>query len=125
MREMKISSTRVRNKAVRARPFIFWLTVAAAGAAVVGCLALWARVKRDGRRAAIAELRLQRTRVRLRTAEAELLEADEYLAATGELLECYEEAYGPLPFNPFATAEGSAAGEGWQEVLEEVGLRED
>jgi hypothetical protein len=111
---------------VRIRPFAFWLTAAAAGAAVVGCLALWARAKRDGRRAALAELRLRRTRVRLRTAEAELMEADEYLAATGELLECYQEEFGPLPVNPFArTAEGSAAAEEWPEELEEVGLRED
>ena len=109
---------------MRARPFTFWLT-AAAGAGLVGCLALWARAKRDGRRAAFAELRLRRTRVRLRTAEAELFEADEYLAATGELLDCYMEEFGPLPVNPFAAAEGSVAAEEWQEVLEEVGLGED
>jgi hypothetical protein len=111
---------------VRIRPIAFWLTAAAAGAAVVGCLALWARAKRDARRAAVAELRLRRTRIRLRTAEAELMEADEYLAATGELLDCYMEEFGPLPDNPFAAATaGDAAAEEWQEVLEEVGLRED
>ena len=111
---------------MRARPFTFWLTAAAAGAAVLGCLALWARAKRDARRAAFAELRLRRTRVRLRTAEAELQEADEYLAATGELLDCYMEEFGPLPINPFAQgAAGDVAAEEWQEVLEEVGLRED
>ena len=110
---------------MRARPFSFWLTAAAAVAAGAACLALWARAKRDGRRAALAELRLRRTRIRLRTAEAELMEADEYLAATGELLDCYMEEFGPLPVNPFAAAEGSAAAEEWQEVLEEVGLRED
>ncbi|MET0625735.1 MAG: hypothetical protein ABW250_22560 [Pyrinomonadaceae bacterium] len=111
---------------MRIRPFAFWLTAAAASAALVGCAVLLARVRRDTRRAAVAELRLRRTRIRLRTAEAELFEADEYLAATGELLECYMEEFGPLPVNPFARpAEGSVAGEEWQEVLEEVGLRED
>jgi hypothetical protein len=111
---------------VRARPFTFWLTAAAAAAAAAACLALWTRAKRDGRRAAFAELRLRQTRIRLRTAEAELMEADEYLAATGELLECYQEEFGPLPVNPFArVAAGDAEVEEWQEVLEEVGLRED
>jgi len=111
---------------VRARPPAFWLTAAACGAAAVGCLVLWARAKRDARRAAFAELRLRRTRVRLRTARADLMEADEYLAATGDLLECYQEAYGPLPFNPFSPAPaGDVPDECWQEVLEEVGLRED
>jgi len=111
---------------VRTRPITFWLTAVAASAAAVGCLALWARAKRDARRAAFADLRLRRTRVRLRTAEAELTEADEYLAATGELLDCYMEEFGPLPINPFAAANaGDVAAEEWQEVLEEVGLREN
>ena len=111
---------------MRARPFILWLTAAAASAAAVGCAVLWARAKRDARRAAFAELRLRRTRVRLRTAEAELFEADEYLAATGDLLDCYMEEFGPLPVNPFAPGvAGDVAAEEWQEVLEEVGLRED
>lgn len=110
---------------MRARSFTFWLTAAAAGAAVVGCLALWARARRDGRRATFAELRLRRTRIRLRTAEAELIEADEYLAAQGELLDCYMEEFGPLPVNPFAAEAAGDAAEEWQEVLGEVGLRED
>lgn len=119
-------STRRTSKAVRIRPFVFCRTAAAACSAAAACVVLWARARRDGRRAAVAELRLRRTRKRLRTAEAELLEADEYLAATGDLLDCYMEEFGPLPVNPFASAaEGSAAAEEWQEVLEEVGLRED
>jgi len=122
---MKIPPSRGASKAVRARRLAFRLTAAAASAGLAGCLALWARAKRDGRRAALAELRLLCTRRRLRTARAELQEADEYLAATGELLECYEEAYGPLPFNPFATGVAGDMGEEWQEVLEEVGLGED
>jgi hypothetical protein len=109
---------------VRTRPIAPWFAAAAAGAALAACAVLWARAKRDGRRAALAELRLLCTRRRLRTARAELLEADEYLAATGELLECYQEAYGPLPVNPFAPAEDVAA-EDWPAELEEVGLRED
>ena len=111
---------------MRARPVAFWLTAAACGAAAFGCLALWSRAERDGRRAAIAELRLRRTRVRLRTAEAELMEADEYLAATGDLLDCYMEEFGPLPVNPFAVAgAGDVAAEEWPEELEEAGLREE
>ena len=111
---------------MRARPFSFRLTAAAAAAATLGCLALWARARRYGRRAALAELRLLCTRRRLRTARAELQEADEYLAATGELLDCYMEEFGPLPFDPFAAGiAGDAAADEWQEVLEEVGLRED
>jgi hypothetical protein len=94
--------------------------------AAVSCLALWTRARRDARRAAFAELRLKRTRFRLRAAEAELFEADEYLAATGELLDCYMEEFGPLPVNPFAPGvAGDVTSEEWQEVLEEVGLRED
>ena len=108
--------------AARARRLAFWLTAAATGAALVGCLALWARAKRDARRAALAELRLGLTRKRLRTARAELMEADEYLAATGELLDCYMEEFGPLPVNPFPSGDAT---EEWQDVLEEVGLRED
>jgi len=127
---MKISSTRTKatptkvrsNPAVHIRPIAFWLTAAAAGAGLVGCLALWAKARRDARRAALAELRLRLTRKRLRTARAELLEADEYLAATGELLDCYMEEFGPLPVNPFPSGD---AAEEWQEVLEEVGLGED
>lgn len=112
------SSTReVSNVAMRARPFIFRLTVAAAGAA---CLALWSSWRGAARRSALAELRLKLTRKRLRTAEAELQEADEYLAATGELLECYEEEFGPLPVNPFARpAAGDGAREEWPEELRE------
>lgn len=111
---------------MRARSFTFWLAAAAGGAAAVGCLALWASRRTLRRRAAVAELRLRRTRTRLRTAEAELFEADEYLAATGELLECYQEEFGPLPVNPFArTAAEDVAAEEWPEALEEVGLRED
>jgi hypothetical protein len=111
---------------VRARRFTFLLTAATASAALVGCAVLWARAMRDGRRAALAELRLLCTRKRLRTARAELQEADEYLAAQGELLDCYMEEFGPLPVNPFAGAvAGEVAAEEWQEVLEEVGLRED
>jgi len=126
MTRTKATSTKEASKAVRIRPIAFWLTAAACGVAAVGCLALWTRAKRDARRAAVAELRLLRTRVRLRTAKAELFEADEYLAATGELLECYQEEFGPLAVNPFAPpAAGDVAGDEWQEVLEEVGLRED
>jgi hypothetical protein len=110
------------NVAARARRITFWLAAAACGAA---CLALWASWREAARRAALAELRLRCTRKRLRTARAELMEADEYLAATGELLDCYQEAYGALPFNPFAQDASADVGEGWQEVLEEVGLRED
>ena len=110
---------------MRARRFTIWLT-AAACSALAACAVLWARAKRDGRRAAVAELRLRRTRVRLRTAEAELFEADEYLAATGELLECYMEEFGALPVNPFANAAaGDAPLEDWPEELSGVGLRED
>ncbi len=106
-----------------------WLTAVAA-AACLSCLALWPAAGRAHRRAAVAELRLRRARVRLRTAEAELREADEYLAATGELLELYEETFGPLPVNPFAreAAGGDVTGatEEWPEELsEEVTLRED
>ncbi|HYY96072.1 MAG TPA: hypothetical protein VE713_16315 [Pyrinomonadaceae bacterium] len=101
---------------MRARSFAFWLTAAAAGAA---CLALWSPRRRAERRAARAELRLRVTRKRLRTARAELREADEYLAAQGELLDCYMEEFGPLPVNPFAAVEE------WPEELAEVGLRED
>lgn len=119
----KKPSTRKRGKAVRTRPFLFWLTAAAAAGAA--CLALCASWRKSARRAAFAELRLRRTRVRLRTAEAELQEADEYLAATGELLDCYMEEFGPLPVNPFTTAGGPAAGEEWPEELAEVGLREE
>ena len=107
---------------MRIRPITFWLTAAAAGVAAVGCLALWSRASR---RAAFAELRLGVTRRRLRTARAELQEADEYLAATGELLECYMEEFGPLRVNPFAAAAAGDVVDEWQEVLEEVGLRED
>ncbi len=107
---------------MRTRPFLFWLTAAAAGAA---CLALCASWRKSARRAAFAELRLRRTRVRLRTAEAELHEADEYLAATGELLDCYMEEFGPLRLNPFAAASEGEVVEEWQEVLEEVVPRED
>lgn len=81
--------------AVCTDPIAFRL-LAAACAACLAAVALWAS----------AELR--RARVRLRTAEAELQEADECLAVTGELLEHYEEAFGPLPFNPF---EPDAAGD--------------
>lgn len=125
MRKMKTSSTRRTSKSVR-RSCIFWLTAAAAGAGLVGCLALRARARRDARRAALAELRLTVTRKRLRTLRAELQEADEYLAATGELLDCYMEEFGPLPVDPFAPAvAGDVAADEWQEVLEEAGLRED
>ncbi len=117
----KKPSTRKRSKAVRTRPFLFWLTAAAAGAAYLALCASW---RRSARRAAFAELRLRRTRVRLRAAEAELREADEYLAATGELLDCYMEEFGPLRLNPFA-ADAAAVVEEWQEVLEEVVPRED
>src|SRR5215213_5195549 len=117
------SSTReVSNVAVCARRITFWLTAAVALSAGAACIVLWASGRKAARRAAVAELRLRRTRVRLRTAEAELFEADEYLAATGELLECYQEAFGPLPVNPFARpAEGSAAREEWPEELREEG----
>jgi hypothetical protein len=125
MRKMKIASTRRMSRVVRVRPFTLWLTAAATSVAVVGCLALWGRARRDGRRVAIAELRLLRTRKRLRTAEAELQEADEYLAATGELLECYEEEFGALPVNPFAKVAAGVVDEEWQEELEEVNTSED
>lgn len=110
----------MRSKAARARPFIFWLTAAAAGAAALALCSSW---RRAARRAALAELRLGLTRKRLRTAEAELREADEYLAATGDLLDCYMEEFGPLRVNPFAVA-GDVVEE-WQEELKEVGLGED
>jgi hypothetical protein len=106
----------------------FWLTAALTYAACLSCLAMWASRLRQRRRAAVAELRLRRTRIRLRTAEAELQEADEYLAAQGELLEFYEETFGPLPVNPFARgAEGeqAVAGEEWPQELTEADLRED
>ena len=90
-------------------PAAFWRAAMVAYLAGLCCLALWWSGREARRRAAVAELRLRRTRKRLRTAVAELQEADEYLAATGELLECYEEAFGPLPVNPFA--EASAGGE--------------
>ena len=122
MRMMKISSTRETSKPVRARRITFWLTAAACGAA---CLALLSQWRGDARRAALAELRLRLTRKRLRTARAELQEADEYLAATGELLDCYMEEFGPLPVNPFAAAAGDVANEEWQEELEEVNVTED
>jgi hypothetical protein len=117
MTRTKATSTKGKGKAVRARRPAFWLAVAAVGAASLGCLALWARVKRDGRRAAFAELRLLRTRRRLRAARAELQEADEYLAAQGELLDCYEDQFGPLPFNPLAAAADELPGEEWPEEL--------
>jgi hypothetical protein len=117
----KAPSTKEKSKAVRARPFIFWLTAAAAGAAALTLLASW---RGDRRRAALAEFRLGLTRKRLRTARAELREADEYLAATGELLDCYMEEFGPLPVNPFAPAE-AFAGEEWPEELMETTRRED
>lgn len=107
------------------RRIAFWLTAATASAALAGCAVLWVRARRDGRRAALAELRLLCARKRLRTARAELQEADEYLAATGELLDCYMEEFGPLPANPFATGIAGDVGEEWQEVLEEVVSRED
>lgn len=119
----KAPPTKEKGKAVRARSLVFWLTAAAAGAAALALCSSW---RKSARRAALAELRLKVTRKRLRTARAELQEADEYLAATGELLDCYMEEFGPLPVNPFAPdASDSVAGEAWQEVLEEVGLRED
>jgi hypothetical protein len=108
--------------------FTFWLTTALASAACLSCLALWSHGRRARGRAAVAELRLRRARVRLRTAEAELQEADEYLAATGELLEHYEERYGPLPVNPFANgAGGEAAGavDEWPEELSGADLKGD
>jgi hypothetical protein len=119
-------STRGRSKAIaRIRPIAFWLTAAAACSALAACAVLLTRVRQDGRRAAVAELRLRRTRIRLRTAEAELMEADEYLAAMGDLLECYQEEFGPLPVNPFAAAGGGGVTrEEWPEELEEVGPRE-
>lgn len=107
--------------------FTFWLTTTLASAAGLSCLALWS-CGRARRRAALAELRLRRTRVRLRTAEAELRECDEYLAATGQLLEFYEETFGPLPVNPFARdaagAPAARAGEGWPEELSGADLEE-
>lgn len=106
--------------AVRARRLTCWLTAAAALSAGAACIVLWVSGRKAARRAAVAELRLRRTRVRLRTAEAELQEADEYLAATGELLECYQEEFGPLPVNPFArAAAGDGAREEWPEELRE------
>ena len=118
----KALPTKEKGKAVRTRPFLFWLTAAAAGAAALALLASW---RKSAGRAALAELRLGLTRKRLRTARAELREADEYLAATGELLDCYMEEFGALPVNPFATAAGDVGDEKWQEELEEVGLGED
>ena len=107
-------------------PAAFWRAAWLAYVAGLCCLALWWAGRDARRRAAIAELRLRRTRERLRTAVAELQEADEYLAATGELLECYEDAYGPLPFNPFAPApSGEEAGDEWPEELGEVVHREE
>ncbi len=109
--------------------FTPWLTATLASAACLSCLALWSHGKRARRRAAVAELRLRRTRVRLRAAEAELREADEYLSATGELLEHYEETFGPLPLNPFArdAAQCPAAGavDAWPEELSGADLKGD
>jgi hypothetical protein len=119
-----ISSTRkVSNDVVPADSSALWLLAALACVGWGFYLGLLPRGARDRFRAARAELRLLRTRKRLRTAEAELQEADEYLAATGELLECYQEEFGALPVNPFAA--GDTAVEEWPEQLSEVGLRED
>ncbi len=124
---MTRSSTRkVSNDDVRADTSTIWLVAALACTGWGLFLGLLPRGARDRFRAARAELRLLRARKRLRTAEAELREADEYLAVTGELLECYQEEFGALPINPFARgAEGSVAVEEWPEEIEEVGLRED
>jgi hypothetical protein len=103
-----------------------WLLAALACVGWGLWLGLLPRGARDRFRAARAELRLLRTRKRLRTAEAELREADEYLAATGELLECYQEEFGPLPDNPFAAAAAADVPvEEWPEELSEAGLREE
>jgi hypothetical protein len=114
------------NDAVRSDTPTLWLLAALACVGWGLWLGLLPRGARDRFRAARAELRLLRTRKRLRTAEAELQEADEYLVATGELLECYQEEFGALPVNPFAAADaGDAPLEEWPEQLSEVGLRED
>lgn len=118
---MTCPPTRGRSKAVRARRITLWLAVAASGAA---CLALCASWRKSARRAALAELRLLCTRKRLRTARAELLEADEYLAATGELLDCYMEEFGALPVSPLAAAAGDVLEE-WPEELIETTRREN
>lgn len=113
------STRRASNAAVRSDSSAFWLVAALACLGWGLYLGLLPRGSRDRFRAARAELRLRLTRKRLRTARAELQEADEYLAATGELLECYMEEFGALPVNPFAKAADVAVDE-WQEELEEV-----
>jgi hypothetical protein len=116
---MTTSKKGTSSKVVRPDTPTLWLLAALACVGWGLYLKLLPRGSRDRFRAARAELRLLRARKRLRTAEAELQEADECLAATGELLECYEEAFGPLPINPFAAAAG-VVDEEWQEELEEV-----
>jgi hypothetical protein len=124
---MMTTSTKGMSKAaVLDDSSTLWLLAALACVGWGLWLGLLPRGARDRFRAARAELRLLRTRKRLRTAEAELMEADEYLAATGELLECYQEEFGALPVNPFAAADAGALPlEEWPEQLSEVGLRED
>lgn len=119
------STRRMSNDVVRADTSTIWLLAALACVGWGLYLGLLPRGARDRFRAARAELRLLRTRKRLRTAEAELQEADEFLAVTGELLECYEEEFGPLPVNPFAAAAAGVDDEEWQEELEEVNTSED
>lgn len=121
------SKKRMSKDVVRPDSSALWLIAALACVGWGLYLGLLPRGVRDRFRAARAELRLCRARKRLRTAEAELREADEYLAATGELLECYMEEFGALPVNPFArgAAEGSVSAEEWPEQIEEAGLRED
>ena len=113
------------DDAVRLDTSTLWLLAALACAGWGLYLGLLPRGSRDRFRAARAELKLLRARKRLRTAEAELREADEFLAATGELLECYMEEFGALPVNPFAKVAAGGVDEEWQEELEEVNASED
>lgn len=125
MMTMTSSSTRkASNAAVPKDSSAFWLLAALACLGWGLYLGLLPRGARDRFRAARAELRLRLTRKRLRMARAELREADEHLAATGELLDCYMEEFGPLPINPFAAA-ADVVDEEWPEELEGTSLKEN